>query len=152
MEGTARQLIDHLLEFVHDPEARFELKRKRKSRSLTQNAYYWAMLNQLAPVVGLSGEELHKRMLADYGVTHLAMLRADVPPEECFFYWDFHNEGTVKGEAFKQYKVYKRSRDMDSAEFSRLVDGMRRECEEQGIPVRTPEEIARMEFVEPARG
>lgn len=151
MIGDARQLIDHLLGFVNDPDATFELKRKRRGRSLTQNAYYWAMLNKLARVLGLSDSELHKRMLADYGVTYVVMLRPDVPPDYVFHYWDFRSEGTVKGQPFREYKTYKRSRDMDSAEFSRLIDGMRRECEEQGIPVATPEEIARMEFLEPAR-
>ena len=151
MIGDARTVIDYLLGFVNDPEARFEVKRKRMGRSRTQNAYYWSMLNDLARVLGLSDMELHKRMLADYGVTNLAMLRADVPPDECFFYWDYHSEGKVKGQPFKQYKVYKRSRDMDSGEFSRLIEGMRRECEEQGIPVLTPSEIAQMEYVEPAR-
>ena len=48
-------------------------------------------------------------------------------------------------------KVYKGSSQMDSAEFSRLINGMREECEAQGIDVATPEEIARMRFVEPDR-
>lgn len=36
-----------------------------------------------------------------------------------------------------------------SAEFARLIDGMREECVNQGIDVATPQEIARMRFVEP---
>ena len=37
---------------------------------------------------------------------------------------------------------------MDSAEFSRLIDGAREECEAQGISVLTREEIARLKYVE----
>lgn len=46
-------------------------------------------------------------------------------------------------------RVMKGSSQMDSAEFSRLVNGMREECESQGIPVMTPAEIAALRFVEP---
>ena len=37
-----------------------------------------------------------------------------------------------------------------SAEFSRLIDGMREECVLQGIDVMTPSEIAEMRWVEPS--
>lgn len=149
MEGTARQLIDHLLGFVQDPEARFELKRKRKSRSLTQNAYYWAMLGQLASKLRIAKSEVHMKMLREYGVSEVMLLREDVPAKDYFKYYDEKDHGTIKGSPYKRVTAYKRSSMMDSSEFAVLIEGMRYECELQDIDVRTPEEIARMEFVEP---
>jgi hypothetical protein len=36
---------------------------------------------------------------------------------------------------------------MDSKEFAILLDGVRSECEELGIPVLTPSEIAQLKFI-----
>lgn len=149
--GNARQLVDHLLSYVNEPDRLFDLKERRKSRSRTQNAYYWAMLNQLARALGMGDMEVHKHMLAEYGVREVVYLREDVPEGDFFEYCDVVGRGLIKGQEFKTVHVYKRSSRMDSGEFSRLIDGMRDECAAQGIPVATPEEIARMEFVEPAQ-
>ena len=37
---------------------------------------------------------------------------------------------------------------MDSKEFSVLLDGLIRDCEEQGIPVLTPDEVAKLKYIE----
>ena len=37
---------------------------------------------------------------------------------------------------------------MDSKEFSVLLDGLISECEEQGIPVLTPDEVAKLKYIE----
>lgn len=39
----------------------------RRRRTLTQNAYYWAMLNRLAAKLGMADSEVHLGMLRDYG-------------------------------------------------------------------------------------
>lgn len=145
--GTPRECVIWLME--QDGETLFEIKQKRKRRSLTQNAYYWAMLNKLARKLRISDTEVHKQMLREYGVCDVVLLRADIEPADYFEYYDAVDAGTIKGVSFKQVKAYKRSSRMDSAEFSALVDGMRYECEQQGIDVMTPEEIASLRFVEP---
>ena len=131
------------------PDGIFEVKRKRKRRSDTQNAYYYAMENRLARKLGMPSSEVHFNMLREYGVAEVISVRSDVPISGYFKYWDQIGIGYANGHEFKHIRVYKRSRDMDSAEFSMLIDGMRQECEAQGIPFMTPSEIARMRFVEP---
>lgn len=150
MIGTARQLIDHLLQFANE-ERLFELKERKEKRSLTQNAYYWAMLNQLARKLRVSDIECHKQMLRQYGVCDVVLLRADIEAGVYFEYFDEWDAGTIKGVPYKQVKAYKRSSRMESGEFSALIDGLRYECEQQGIGFMTPEELARLRFVEPAR-
>lgn len=145
--GKPRELVIWLME--QDSETTFEVRRKRKRRSLTQNAYYWAMLNKLARKLRISDSEVHMQMLRNYGVCDVVLLRADIEPADYFEYFDAVDAGTIKGVSYKQVKAYKRSSRMDSAEFSALVDGMRYECEQQGIDVMTPEEIAKLRFVEP---
>ena len=56
-------------------------------------------------------------------------------------------KGTVNGKEFTHYKIYKGSSQMDSKEFAILLDGVRSECEEVGIPTLTPSEIAQLKFI-----
>ena len=145
--GTPRELVPWLMD--QDQEARFEVKPVRNRRSLTQNAYYWVLLNKLARKLRMSDSEVHRWMLREYGVSDVVLLRADIPPEDYFEYFDAVDAGTIKGVRYKQVKAYKRSSRMDSAEFTSLIEGMRYECEQQGIEVMTPDEIAALRFVEP---
>lgn len=153
MQGTIFECMAWLAD--QDPERRYEVKELRKRRSLTQNAYYWAMLNKLAHKLRMPTYEVHLNMLRDYGVHEVFSVRADVPLSEVAKYARYHDvmgTGWAGGRKFNHVRVYKGSSQMDSAEFSRLIDGMREECELQGIDVATPTEIARMRFIEPERG
>lgn len=134
-----------------DQGKRFEVKELKPKRSLTQNAYYWAMVNKLSRTLGISDSETHAQMLREYGVCDVVLLRADVNAGDFFEYYDEYDAGHIRGVAYKQVKAYKRSSRMDSAEFSALIDGLRFECEQQGIGFMTPEEVSRLRFVEPER-
>lgn len=147
MIGTLYQCIAWLSE--QDPSKRYEVREHKQRRSLTQNAYYWAMLNKLARKLRMSDSEVHLNMLRDYGVCEVISISVGVPIGSYFKYYDVMGVDYVDGEERRVVKVYKGSSRMDSTEFSHLIDGMRTECVEQGIEVATPEEIARMRFIEP---
>lgn len=149
MRGTALECIQWLAS--QEPTRRFEVTEEtsKKKRSLTQNAYYWVMLNKLAAKLRMSDSELHKNMLREYGVYDVFSILDNIPIDGYFRYYDVIGHGYVNGRRFKHVKVYKGSSNMSSAEFSRLIDGMREECVIQGIDVMTPSEIAEMRFVEP---
>ena len=147
MRGRPSRLIAWLREA--DPSKTYEVKEVRKRRSLTQNAYYWSMLGKLAAVLGMPESEVHLGMLREWGVSQVVSLDDRVPCGDYFRYFDVVGHDPLMERNI--VKVYKGSSRMDSAEFSRLVNGMREECEAQGIDVATPEEIARMRFVEPER-
>ena len=146
MLGTAQEIIAWL--FEQDREKVFEIKERKRKRSLTQNAYYWALLNQLARKLSMPDSEVHKNMLRDYGVADVFSARDDVPLEGYFRYFDVIGHGELNGKNYTHVKVYKGSSRMNSTEFSHLLDGMRQECEQQGIVTLTPDEIARMEYIE----
>lgn len=150
MQGTPFQCIQWLAS--QDPDGTYEVTeaKKRRKRSLTQNAYYWVMLNKLATKLRMSDSELHKNMLREYGVCDVFSILDNIPIDGYFRYYDVIGHGYVNGRRFKHVKVYKGSSHMNSAEFSRLIDGMREECMIQGIDVATPSEIAEMKWVEPS--
>ena len=136
MRGSVSDCVGFLL--GADASKLYEVREVREKRSLTQNAYYWAMLNKLA------------RVLREYGGCEMVSLSWQVPFREYFDYCD--ELGSDGGSpARRLVKVYKGSSRMNSLEFSRLIEGMREECEAQGIDVATPDEIARMRFTEPRK-
>lgn len=121
----------------------------KRGRTLTQNAYYWAMLSKLGNVLGMPQDELHERMLDDYGACDVLNVLASVPLGDYFAHYRVMSEYEHGGMRWRMVKVLKGSSKMDSEEFGRLIDGMREECEIQGIDVMTPEEIAKLRFIEP---
>ena len=145
MIGTPQEVSMWLWEQA--PDAIVEAKVRRKRRSLTQNGYYWAMLNKLASELRMSDDEVHRWMLRDYGACEVFTVLAEVPLDGYFRYWDEVGTGTLNGREYRHIRAYKGSSEMDSAEFTRLIDGMRQECEAVGIPFMTPEEVARLDFV-----
>ena len=150
MKGNAFECIQWLAS--QDPNGTYEVSeaKSKKPRSLTQNAYYWVMLNKLAAKLRMPDSEVHMNMLREYGVHDVFSILEDVPIDGYFRYYDIIGTGVANGKRFKHVRVYKGSSQMSSAEFSRLIDGMREECVLQGIDVATPQEIAEMRWIEPS--
>ena len=119
-----------------------------KCRSLTANAYYWSLLNQLASVMRTSSDEAHFMMLRRYGVCEVVSVRSDINIKGYFKYFDIIGKSELDGKEFCHYKIYKGSSEMDSKEFSVLLDGLISECEEVGIPTLTTDEVAKLRYIE----
>lgn len=145
MIGNAQAIITWL--FEQDKQKIFEIKEKKKKRSLTANSYYWSLLNQLASVMRMDNQECHFLMLKRYGQYEVVSIRSDVSLHSYFKYYEEIGKGTVNGKEFTHYKIYKGSSKMDSKEFAILLDGVKSECEEVGIPTLTPSEIAQLKFI-----
>lgn len=75
-------------------------------------------------------------------------VRSDIKVDGYFRYYEEIGKSDLDGKEFTHYKIYKGSSDMDSKEFSILLDGLIRDCEEQGIPVLTPDEVAKLKYIE----
>ena len=87
-------------------------------------------------------------MLRRYGVCEVVSVRSDINIKGYFKYFDIIGQSELDGKEFTHYKIYKGSSQMDSKEFSVLLDGLISECEEQGIPVLTPDEVAKLKYIE----
>ena len=147
MIGNARAVIQWLFD-QQGAEKLYEIKEKKSKRSLTANAYYWSLLNQLASVMRTSSEEAHFMMLKRYGVCEVVSVRSNINIKGYFKYFDIIGKSELDGKEFCHYKIYKGSSEMDSKEFSILLDGLISECEDQGIPVLTPDEVAKLKYIE----
>ena len=146
MIGNAKAIIQWLFD-QQDAEKLYEIKEKKSKRSLTANAYYWSLLNQLASVMRLSSEEVHFMMLKRYGVYEVVSVRSDIKVDGYFRYYEAIGQSDLDGKEFTHYKIYKGSSEMDSKEFSVLLDGLISECEGVGIPTLTKTEVERLKFI-----
>lgn len=149
MLGTAETLLKWL--FNQDRTKLFEIKEHKEKRTLTQNAYYWVLVNELANKLKLSKEEIHFRLLKDYSQVALITIKSDIDIKGYIRYFEFDRETSINGVKFKVYKVYKGSSEMDKNEFNVLLEGTIQEAEQQGIPTLTPNEIAKLRWIENER-
>lgn len=146
MLGNAETIIQWLFQ-QGDKDKLYEIKEKKNKRSLTQNSYYWALLNQLAGVMRMDNMYLHFMMLQRYGVYEVISVRSEIDVYGYFKYYKEIGHGFVNGKEFTHYKVFKGSSQMDSKEFAVLLDGLISECKDVDIPTLTPAEVAELKFI-----
>lgn len=142
MIGNAEAIIQYL--FQQDREKVFEVREYKQKRSLTQNAYFWVLVNEIANVTKQSKDEIHLQMLKEYGQNEVFSIRSDIDVSRYLKYYEEIGKGKVNGKEFTHYRVFKGSSEMDSREMAILIDGVVQEAEQLGIPTLTPNEIARL--------
>jgi len=137
--GNVEQIIHWL--FNQDKEKLFEIKEKKKQRTLTQNSYAWELITQLANALKLSKEDLYLKMLEDYGQSSLISVKSDIDISGFVKYYKEVGRSTLNGTEFKHIRIYKGSSQFDTYEMGIFIDGIIHECESVGIPTLTKEQV-----------
>lgn len=134
-----------------------EIKKYRRKRSLDANAYYWVLVTKLSGVVGMSNSEVHNMMLRGYGQpeiyegkgVYLTIPDTDEARKKADNATDYHVLPTSQvrtgddGIVYRTYKLLRGSHTYNTAEMSRLIEGIISECKHAGIPdseIATPDE------------
>ena len=80
MLGNAEEVIRFL--FEQDREKIWEIKEYKSKRSLSQNAYFYKLIGEIADLLKVSKTEIHLKMLKEYGQSEvISVLSAvDVKP------------------------------------------------------------------------
>lgn len=146
MIGNAKAIIEYL--FNQNKDKLYEIKEHKEKRTLTQNAYYWVLVNEIANQMKLSKEETHYNLLKDYSQIALITIKSNVDIKGYIKYFEFEREANISGVDFNIYKVYKGSSEMNKKEFNVLLDGTIQEAKQLGIPTLTPNEIAKLRYIE----
>ena len=146
MIGTPKTLIDFLYE--QDKEKKFEVKEYKEKRSLNANSYFYVLQSKLATILGTSNDELHEQLIKRYSNVTLITIPKEANIEGFIKYYDVYKNGKIKGLSVVMYKVYKPSHEMNTKEFSRLLDGIISECKEVGIETLTPNQLKELEGYE----
>ncbi len=144
MIGTVEEIIQWL--FKQDREKIFEVKEKKKKRSLSQNAYAWLLIGKIADAVRLSKEEVYLKMLKDYGQSEIFSIRSDASLDGYCKYYEKIGSGVVDKKVFTHYKIFKGSSEFNSEEMAIFIDGIIHECQNLDIETMSPEEIAMLKL------
>ena len=142
MIGNAEAIIQYL--FQQDRDKLFEVRDYKQKRSLTQNAYFWVLVNEIANVTRQSKDDIHLQMLKEYGQNQVISVQSNIDISKFIKYFEEIGHGRVNGKDFTHYRVFEGSSEMDSREMAILLDGVVQEAEQLGIPTLTPNEIARL--------
>ena len=130
-----------------------DLKEHRKKRSLDANAYAWALLGKLANRVGLPKEDVYREFIKDVGGNYEVLPIRNDAVDKWVSNWQSKGIGWVcdifgesKLDGYTNVRNFFGSSTYDSAQMSRLLDVIIRECKEQGVEHLTPMELARLEW------
>lgn len=139
MIGKPKDLIVYLA--TRDDDKEYEVKEYKQKRSLDANAYYWALLNKIAGVLGESKEKLHLKMLKEYGEVYSVLLPKEHDITGLIKYYEIESCIEKNGHKFISYKAYLPSSEMNTKQMARLIDGVVSEAKELGIETLTPSQI-----------
>lgn len=124
----------------------------RNKRSLDANSYFHLLVNRIAAVTKASDDEVKRNLVKRYGTLARdedgqlvgAMLPAGVDIDRFYPYTRNYKTEYRDGKEYTCYLFYERTRNLDSAGMSRLIDGTVSEAKELGIETDTPEQIAKL--------
>lgn len=144
MIGNALKLIEFL--YIQDKDKIFEIKEYKKKRNNNQNSKYWKLISELSLKTKISIEELHFDMLKNYSQRYEILVPADKEIRGIEYY-EKKSKIIKDGKEYIVYHVYTPSHELKTDEFAILLDGLIQEAIQQGIDVRSPEEIRRDEML-----
>lgn len=124
-----------------------EILNPKKHRSISQNAYMWELINQIANKLNRSKEDIYLEMLKDYGVSVIVSIQSSIDVSKYFKYYEEIGKGVLKGKEFTHYKYFKGSSEYNTEEMAHLLDGVIQECENMGIPTLSDEDIRKMRII-----
>lgn len=130
-----------------DIELTVQVKEYKQKRSLSQNAYMWVLLNEIAKGVDSTKEKIYKELVKDYGVFEVLPLKNEAVERFTHNWtknglgWFTEILGKSKISGYTNIIAYYGSSTYDTKEMTRLLDAVVTECQELGINTMTMDEI-----------
>jgi hypothetical protein len=129
-----------------DNDKKYEIKEYKPKRTLSQNSYAWALINELANKMRMSKEEMYINLLEDYSQCLMIPVEKGKKPNGYFKYYKYIATTNINGKEADYYKVFKGSSEFNTEEMGIFLDGIIQECKQLGIETLTPEEIEAMQL------
>lgn len=143
---SALNMVDALKSL---PKLALKASKFRQKRSLDANAYFHLLVNKIAMETNQSDDEIKRKLVKRYGTLARdengdligAMLPAGVDPDRFYPYTRNYKTEWRDGKEYTCYLFYERTRDLDTAQFSHLLEGTVEEAKALGIETKSQEEI-----------
>lgn len=147
--APARAMIDELR---NKEKLVIKVGKFKQKRSLDANAYFHVLVNKIAKKTGQSDDDVKRHMVISYGTLARdengellgAMLPANADPDRFYPYTRNYKTEYRDGKEYHCYLFYERTRNLDSSQMARLVDGTVQVAKELGIETMTPAELSRL--------
>ena len=136
--------------FINDFQTgEYEIKRKRKRRSLSQNAYAWVLIDKIAEKMHIGKTVIYRGAIRDIGgVSDIVRVRAEAVDKfrDC---WERQGLGWVTEiggytDKYADIIVYYGSSSFSTKQQAALIDSLIQEAEALDIETLTPAELARL--------
>lgn len=144
---TTQKSVLRAFDGLNDKPLTITVKEFRKKRSLSQNAYLWVLLDELAKKLNRSKEDVYKDFVKDYGVFEVLPLRNDAVESFTTKWgknglgWFCEDLGESKLNGYTKLIAYYGSSTYNTQEMTRLIDAVVTECQEYGINTMTLSDI-----------
>lgn len=143
--GLAKMVVDKYKDGYVD----LSVDKWSDKRSLQANAYFHVLVNSIAKETKSSEDDVKKMLVRQYGTYARGKdgkyAAVKVPKntdiEQFYPYYRFIGEDE---NGLDMYLFYKRTRDLNKEEMSRLIEGTVSEAQALKIETMTPDELARM--------
>lgn len=158
MTGTYIQAVQYLTEQnIKNPGATWDVKEHKEKRSLSQNSYYWKLINEVArrqkrSVAYIHNTELRAARYARWFEDQLVLVSipdTDEAEAQIMEQMEYHLAPTNRREGDKRiYVMLRGSSEFNTQEFSHLLDLLIQDAEALGIETMTPFELAKIRAYE----
>lgn len=144
MIGTIKQIMVWLLK--QDNKKQYEIKEVRPKRSNNANAYFHALVNELARYYSMSDTDMKIKMNLDYGTIARfedgrikgCKVPNDTDIREFYQYAKWYKSDENGDDC---YIFYKETHTLNTKEMAQLINGVIQECENAGIETKPKAEI-----------
>lgn len=132
---------------LHEYDVDVTIKRHRKRRSLDANAYAWVLMDKLAAATGRRKDEIYLDAVRNVGGNTETVCVLDKAVDRLREAWSRNGLGwpteTIpsKLDGCTNVILYYGSSTFDTAQMSRLIDGIVQDCKDVGIETMTPEQL-----------
>lgn len=146
--SSRREAAKFLNEFKPDD---YEIRRKRKKRSLDANGYFWSLVSQLAETTGEPKSEIYRRAIKEIGGNSTTVCVKKAAVDNLRKGWARNGLGWISETTPSKIKgcenviLYYGSSSYDSKTMSRLIDYVIQDCRALGIETMTPEQLEGLE-------
>lgn len=130
-----------------DKVYQLEIKEYRKKRSLNANAMAWALIHQIAKVLGITPLEVYQDAVRNVGDNYIMqhVLKEEAERFEKIWTsqgdgWQCRNMGIKDG--YVIFMSFYGSSVFDTAQMARLIDSLIQDCHALGIETMSQEELA----------
>ena len=149
LDGDSTGLAKMAVDKFKDGYVELTLEKWSDKRSLQANAYFHVLVNAIAKETKSSEDDVKKMLVLQYGTYargkdgKCAGVRVPKNTDIDQFYPYYRYIGDDEN-GLAMYLFYKRTRDLNKEEMSRLIEGTVSEAKALNIETLTPDELARM--------